>query len=94
MDGKKILKKGKDVVVRKIGEKVVLVPLYKSSDTATYLYTLNDSAAAVWSLIDGKRTLNRIIALLMDNYEISESRLEKEIDELCKDLLSIKALRD
>jgi len=92
MKGNIILKKGKDVVAREIGEQIILVPLSKSAGSTSCIYTLTKTAVAVWELIDGKRTLNQLKNVLMDKYNISESRLEKELDGLYKDLKSIKAI--
>jgi hypothetical protein len=94
MDGKKVFKKGSEIVTREIGGKVILMPLSKSADRKTYLYTLNETAAAIWELIDGKRTVDQLKKNLMEKYEISEAKLDKEIEGLCTDLKSIKAIRE
>ena len=92
MDEKRVLKKSPQVVSRKIEGEVILIPLYKSSDDLSYIYTLNETAVSAWELIDGKKRLGRIKEELMKTYDISDEKLTKQLDELIKDLKSIKAI--
>ncbi|MFH1380825.1 MAG: PqqD family protein [Candidatus Omnitrophota bacterium] len=71
---------------------VILLPLYKTSKEFSYIYTFNKTSSAAWDLIDGKRTLGDVKEELLDKFEVSEEKLEKELDEFIKDLLSIKAV--
>ena len=92
MDTRKIPKKNPEIVTRDIGGEVVLMPLYKSSDKGNYIYSFNKAAAACWNLIDGKASLDQIKNKLMKKFNVSEQRLEKQLDILIKDLKSIKAV--
>ena len=92
MDQKKVFNKTDKVVTREIEGEVILLPLYKSSKDMNYIYTLNDTAAAFWDLIDGKNTLEVIKEELLDSYSVSEETLLKEMGQLLKDLKSINAV--
>jgi hypothetical protein len=92
MKDNKIFKKNPQMISREISGQIVLVPLGKLSDQASHIYTLNETAAQIWGLIDGKRSLAKIRGLLLSKYKISEAMLKKEIEELCADLKSIGAL--
>lgn len=92
MNDKKVLKKTDKVVTREIEGEVILFPLYKSSKDMNYIYTLNETAAAFWSLIDGKKTLARIKEKLLNAYSVDEKTLIKQMDGLIKDLKTIKAI--
>lgn len=93
MDEKKVLKKSAQIVGRKIEDKTVLLPLSKSNEKRQVIYTLNETASLAWELIDGKRTLGQIKEKLMEQFNVSEKRLEDQIDSLVKDLKSIKAIQ-
>lgn len=92
MDENKVFKKSEEVVVREVGGEVVCMPLYSSSDEMSYIYTFNKTTAALWELIDGKRTLGRIKERLLDTYDVDDSTLTKQLAGTIKDLKSIKAI--
>lgn len=92
MDEKKVLKKSDRVVSREIEGEMILLPLYKSSKDLSYIYTLNKTAAVLWELIDGKTTLGQIKEELMEEYDVGEEKLNRQMDELVKDLKTIKAV--
>lgn len=92
MNENKVLKRNSQIADREIEGEVILVPLYKSHDDLSYIYTLNETTSAAWKLIDGKRTLGQIKSKLLDEFEVSEEILDKQLDELVKDLKSIKAV--
>lgn len=86
------LKKNDQVVSREIEGEVILVPLYSSSKDMNYIYTLNETAARFWDLIDGKNTIGDIKKTLLDEFEVEEDKLDAQIGELVKDLKSVKAV--
>lgn len=92
MNKNKVLVKNKDIVSREIRGEVILMPLYTSSKDLNYIYTLNETASHVWSLIDGKRSLPEIKNHLINKYQVNETKLDKELNGFIKDLRSIKAL--
>ncbi|MGD0336671.1 MAG: PqqD family protein [Candidatus Omnitrophota bacterium] len=87
-----MFRKSDNVVTREIEGEVILMPLYSSSKDLNCLYTLNETAAYAWSLMDGKTALSDIKDRLMDRYEVNEAKLDKELGALIKDLRSIKAI--
>lgn len=87
-----VLSKSKDMAVRVIGEETILLPVYKTSDDINCLYTLNSSAARVWELIDGKRTLDGIKKHILEEFEITPAGLEKEMRQLMADFHEMKAV--
>lgn len=92
MDENKIFKKSDQMVTREIEGEIVLLPLYKSSKKLSYIHTLNETAASAWELIDGKNSLADIKDKLMDKFDIDEAKLSRQLDELIKDLKSVKAI--
>jgi Coenzyme PQQ synthesis protein D (PqqD) len=86
-DGK-IFKKNPKIVVRKIEDETILMPLYTTSKEIDYIYTLNDAAARIWKLIDGKRTLGKIKKIFLDEFDVTE----EELADFLKDLEEIRAI--
>ena len=93
MQDSTVLKKNPDIVTRTIEDETILLPLYKSSEGADCIYTLSESAARLWQLIDGKRTLRGIKEVLLDEFSVTEKKLDKELMKLLKDLEEIRAIR-
>lgn len=93
MDAKAVLKKNTEMVQRKIEGEIILIPLFKSSQDLSSIYTLNETAGAAWELIDGKRTSAEIKKKLYDRFGVSEAKLDQQLSELIKDLHAIKALK-
>jgi len=86
-DGK-IFKKNSKIVVRKIEDETILMPLYSTSEEIDCIYTLNDAAARIWELIDGKRTLGKIKKIFLDEFAVTE----EELADFLKDLEEIRAI--
>jgi len=86
-DGK-IFKKNPKIVVRKIEDETILMPLYSTSEEIDCIYTLNDAAARIWELIDGKRTLGKIKKIFLDEFAVTE----EELADFLKDLEEIRAI--
>lgn len=88
-----ILKKNPDMVSRTIEDETILMPIYKTSEEINCIYTLNDVAARVWELINGKRSLATIKKTLLEEFDVTQKELDKELDKLLKDLKEIKAIK-
>ncbi len=79
------LKKG--FIIQKAGDKITIFDGEKS-----LLYTFNDSATFIFSRIKAGESRGNIIEALIKKYEIKKDVVEKDLDELIKDLLSNKIL--
>jgi len=87
-----VLVKNGDIAVRVIGEETILLPIYRSSNDINCLYTLNSSAARVWELIDGKRTVGDIKKVILDEFDVTPSGLDSEMRGLLADFHEMKAV--
>jgi len=56
------------------------------------IYTLNESAARLWELTDGQRTLAQIHQELQAEYEIDPQESEHDLLEWATSLVQISAL--
>jgi hypothetical protein len=55
------------------------------AEAGTY-YTLNEVAASVWDKIDGKRAIGEILELMLEEYDVDQLTLEKDLEGLVADL--------
>jgi hypothetical protein len=77
-----------DVVAREIEGEIILVPLASGmGDLEDELYTLNPSGAAIWRLLDGRRSLKAIAAALARKHKAKPGAIERDVAELAGELL-------
>lgn len=93
MEDLTVLKKNPDIVSRTIEDETILMPIYKTSDEISCIYTLNEIGARIWELIDGKRSLCKIKKTLLGEFDVTEKELSKKLGKFLKDLKEIKAIK-
>jgi hypothetical protein len=91
MRSQHVFKKNPKVVVRKIGNETLLIPLFKSTAIRSYIYSLNDDSGFLWNLIDGKRNLEKIKSKINDRYLLDSAGIKK-LEACIDDLIKIKAI--
>jgi hypothetical protein len=88
----KALRPHPDVVWRRVGEEAVVVNLKTNR-----IYSLNHTGARFWELISGGHDREAAEAALIDEFDIEESKLRKEVatvlDELTREGLILKGPR-
>lgn len=88
----KALRKNKNMVTRVIEEETILLPVYADSKDINSIYTLNESASKLWSLINGKRSSEDLKAYLVKNFDVSVEEADRKLAVFLKELRSIKAI--
>jgi len=83
---KRIYRKNGDIVVRKIAEEVILVPIRGNIGDMQRIFTLNPVAELIWEELDGKKTLNDIRQHVIEIFEVKEVEAEKDIMEFMEQL--------
>lgn len=71
--------KNPDVVFRKIADEFVLVPIRQRAVDLRSIYTLNETAAFVWGLLDGAMTVGQIGDKMAQEYETDISQAGSDI---------------
>ncbi len=92
-DEKKVYKKNKDFVTRQIDKDMILMPIYKTNKDINEMYTLNETAADMWELIDGKKTVKDMCDDMSKKYDVARDKLEADVEEFIKDMKEIKAIQ-
>lgn len=67
------------IVTRKTGNEYVLVPIANNIADMNSVFTLNESGAFIWELIDGKRDVEAIIAEMVKEYDIDETTAGEDV---------------
>jgi hypothetical protein len=84
--------KSDQMVSRNIAGEVVLVPLRKNVGELDNIFTLNETGAVVWNLLDGQKNLLDIMGAIIKEYEISEAEASQDLLELIDRLVEVGAV--
>lgn len=82
-----------DLVAREIQGVIIIVPITAGiGDLESELFTLNDTGRAIWDKLDGRRTLEEIIAELTDEYQATRDEIETDVLGLVQELVRRRIL--
>ncbi len=81
-----------NIVSRLIAGEMILVPIRKNMGDLENIYTLNETAARVWELMDGQRTLADVHQQIVNEFDIDPLQAEQDLLELLENLLEEGAL--
>ncbi len=90
----KVYTKSDSIVSRKIADEFILVPIRQNVGDLESIYTLNETAARIWELIDGKTKVGKIKEKLIEEFEVTSEEAEKDIAEHLMQLEEIKAITE
>lgn len=82
-----------DIVARDIEGEIVIVPLVAGiGDLEDELFTLNETGKAIWDRLDGRRSLNQIIAELAAEYQAATDEIDQDVLGLVAELVRRRML--
>jgi len=90
----KVYSKSDSIVFRKIADEFILVPIRQNVGDLESIYTLNETAARIWELIDGKIKVGGIKEKIIEEFEVTPEEAEKDIMEHLMQLEEIKAITE
>jgi Mg2+/Co2+ transporter CorC len=85
---KKRYRKSDSIISRKIDDEFILVPIRQDVGELSSIYTLNEVAARIWELIDGKCTVEDIREKIVEEYEVEFQAAEEDIRYYLKQMES------
>jgi hypothetical protein len=88
----RVFKKSDAIVFRKIGDEYVLVPIRQGGGDLESLYTLNETAARIWELLDGTVKGTEIRDKITEEFDVTPEEAEKDLVHHLRELASIKAI--
>ncbi len=65
---------------------MVVVPIRHNVGDLDSVYTFNEVAARVWSLLDGVRTAGAVVDAVCSEFDVSRDVAAHDVDELFRDL--------
>jgi len=88
----KVYKKSDSIVFRKIADEFILVPIRQNVGDLESISTLNEVAARIWELIDGKMKVREIKDKIIEEFEVTPQQAEKDLIEYLQQLKKISAI--
>ena len=88
----KVYKKSDSIVFRKIADEFILVPIRQNVGDLESISTLNEVAARIWELIDGKMKVREIKDKIIEEFEVTPQQAEKDLIEYLQQLEGIEAI--
>lgn len=82
----KIFARAEDVVARRIGGEVVLVPIRRRVGDMECVFTLNEVGARIWDLCDGSRGGEAITAAITTEYAVTPEEAACDVTTFLNDL--------
>lgn len=79
-------RKNPNIVARVIGEEIILVPIFKSSDEMSCIYSLDKSASSVWRKLNGKNNIAGIKEQLLREFDSSSQDIDRQLEIFLRDL--------
>ncbi len=89
----KVYKKSDSIVFRKIADEFILVPIRQNVGDLESISTLNEVAARIWELIDGKMKVREIKDKIVGEFEVTPQEAEKDLIDYLKQLEKIEAIK-
>jgi Coenzyme PQQ synthesis protein D (PqqD) len=87
IDLDKAYRPSEDVVVREIEGEIVIVPLTSGiGDLEDELFTLNETARAIWAKLDGTRPLAAVVRELLAEYDAPDGVVHEDVVGLVQEL--------
>lgn len=82
------------IVSRKIAGKFVLVPIRQKAEDVESIYNMNAVAGRIWDLIDGKKRLEEIRDVIVEEFEVTAEKAEADLVEFVEQLEGIEAVKE
>jgi hypothetical protein len=82
LDERMIYRKREGVVSRRVGDEVVIVPIRNNVGDLDSVYTLNEVAARVWSLLDGLRDADSVVEAICSEFAVEHNVASHDLGEL------------
>jgi len=92
---KKVYKKDPETIYRLVDDEPVIIPLRSDvdvNDLGAFYILKNKTAAYIWELIDGKRSVEQIIDSVLKKFQVNPEKAKTDVVCFVKELKGIKAI--
>lgn len=66
-------------MLRKIADECMLIPTGKAAQNFNGVMTLNETAAFVWDNLDDAGSRERLVELVVENYDVEQEAAHKDV---------------
>ncbi|MGE5307784.1 MAG: PqqD family protein [Deltaproteobacteria bacterium] len=88
-----IYTKDPDVIFRKIADEFILVPIRQKAVDLRSVFTLNETGAFIWELIDSTRSLSQIRDKVAEEFDVDPKAAQADVSSLISQLEGLKLIR-
>ncbi len=81
-----------NMVARKIGDEVIIVPIRNNVGDLACIYSLNEVGAFVWERIDGGQAITSLVDAVCGEFEADRGEVERDLGEFLGQLEEIGAV--
>lgn len=78
-DLKSVVSHSASIVTRKTGNEYVLVPVTNNIADMNSVFTLNESGAIIWEMIDGEKSIGDLVEAVIKEYDIDYKTAEEDV---------------
>jgi hypothetical protein len=71
---------------------MLLVPIHQTAKDVDSIYTLNETAAIIWDLLDGETPVGDIVDTMESTFEVSREDAVKDVIALIHELDKLGAI--
>ena len=82
MPADSVFRHAAEFVVRRVGDETILLPIRSRAGDLDSVFTLNDVARRIWDLVDGRKSVAEIAAIIAAEFEVDSEAAESDIAEL------------
>ncbi len=83
-----------EVVLRRVGKEALLVPVRNKVGDLDSIFTLNETAIAVWESIDGQSSLDDVVDRLCREYDVTREQAAADAAEIVRSLVEARLLKE
>lgn len=94
IDLSSIFQKDPMMVSRQVVGEVILVPIRQNVGDLESIYTLNETAARAWDLVDGQRSVAKIADQIAVEFDVEGEQAQHDLLELFAQLKTIQAVKE
>ncbi len=88
MDFSKVYCKSERFVEKSIGNEKVLVPLTDNVADMNHVLTLNEVGTFLYDHIDGEKSIEEILMLLLNEYEVARDVAQNDVEQFFANTVS------
>ena len=84
--------KNPDLVSRLIGDEFILVPIRRNVADLESVFTLGGTGVRIWELIDGRQTVEKLLARVVEEFAVEPEQAEADLREYLQGLEEIEGI--